>query len=87
MLSTPILIRLHGMPRWLFPFFTGMLLVGGLLVANAVIAAALLGLLLLLLIWLVALSWPLLSGAARLMRGAVLFGLLLVMISRAQGRL
>lgn len=82
-----MLLRLHGMPRWLFPFFTGMLLVAGLLVTNAVLAALALGLLLLLLLWLIALSWPLLTPIARLMRGAVLVGLLMVLVGRAQGRL
>lgn len=85
--SAPVLLRLHGMPRWLFPFVTGILLVGGLMVANPVIAAIFLSLLLLMLLWLIALSWPLLSPVARLMRGAVLLSLLMVIIARAQGRM
>lgn len=85
--STPVLLRLHGMPRWLFPFVTGILLVGGLLVANPVAAVVFLSLLLLMLLWLIALSWPLLSPVARLMRGAVLLSLLMVIVARAQGRM
>lgn len=85
--SAPLLLRLHGMPRWLFPFVTGVLLVVGLMVANPVIAAVFLSLLLLMLLWLIALSWPLLTPIARLMRGAVLLSLLLVIVARAQGRM
>ncbi|MHB0927807.1 MAG: DUF6703 family protein [Candidatus Nanopelagicales bacterium] len=85
--SAPVLLRLHGLPRWLFPLFTALLLVGGLVVGNAVIAAVLLSLLTLLLLWLVALSWPLLSPMARFMRLAVLVGLLLVTVNRARGRM
>ena len=54
--SAPILLRLHGMPRWLFPIFTALLLVGGLLINNTIIATALLGALTLILLWLVALG-------------------------------
>jgi len=85
--SAPILIRLHGMPRWLFPIFTAALLVGGLLIGNAVIAATLLGLLSLILAWLVALSWPILTIVARLMRLLVLGALIFVTISRARGQM
>lgn len=86
-LSAPVLLRLHGMPRWLFPFLTGILLVGGLMVTNLIIATIFLTLLMLMLLWLIALSWPLLSVVARLMRSAVLVSLLLVTIARAQGRM
>ena len=85
--STPILIRLHGMPRWLFPLLTAVLLVGGLLATNAVVAVVLLGLLMLLLLWLIALSWPLLTPVARLMRAAVVLSLAFVVVARAQGRM
>lgn len=86
-LSTPILLRLHGMPRWLFPFLTALLLVGGLLIGNTVIATTLLALLTLILLWLVALSWPILATVARIMRLLVLGALLYVTISRARGQL
>lgn len=85
--SAPILLRLHGLPRWLFPLLTAVLLVGGLMVPNAAIAAVLLSLLALLLGWLIALSWPLLSPLARLMRLAVLVGLGFVIVNRLQGRM
>lgn len=86
-LSTPILLRLHGMPRWLFPFLTALLLVGGLLIGNTIIATTLLALLTLILLWLVALSWPILATVARIMRLLVLGALLYVTISRARGQL
>lgn len=85
--SAPILLRLHGLPRWLFPLFTALLLLGGLMVGNAVLAAVLLSVLLLLLLWLIALSWPLLTPLARLMRLAVLVGLGFVIVNRLQGRM
>jgi len=86
-LSAPVLLRLHGMPRWVFPLLTGVLLVAGLLVPNPIAAAVFLSLLLLLLLWLIALSWPLLTPVARLMRGVVLVGLVMVIVGRAQGRM
>ncbi len=86
-ISAPIVLRLHGLPRWLFPLFTALLLVGGLMVANGAVGAILLSLLALLLLWLIALSWPLLSPLARLMRLAVLIGLCLVIVNRLQGRM
>lgn len=85
-LSTPALLRLHAMPRWAFPAFTALLLVGGLLVPNSAVAAVLLGLLALSLAWLVALSWPRLNALARLMRVAVIGGLVFVIVNRVQGR-
>ncbi len=86
-ISAPVLLRLHGLPRWLFPVFTALLLLGGLMVPSAAIAAFLLCLLLLLLLWLVALSWPLLTPLARVMRLAVLVGLGFVIVNRIQGRM
>lgn len=84
-LSAPALLRLHEMPRWIFPSLTALLLVGGLLVPNGIVAAVLLSLLLLLLLWLIALSWPLLRPFPRLLRLGVLGGLVLVIVGRARG--
>lgn len=86
-LSAPVLLRLHGWPRWVFPIFTALLLVGGLLVPNAVLAAVLLTLLTLILAWLVALSWPVISPLARLIRILVLGALVMVVIGRARGQM
>lgn len=85
--SAPILVRLHGLPRWLFPIVTAALLVGGLLVTIPAVAVVLLSLLALILLWLVALSWPILSPIARLMRLLVLGALVMVIVGRAQGRM
>lgn len=85
--STPILLRLHGWPRWTFPIFTALLLVGGLLVPNPVLAAVLLTLLTLILAWLVALSWPVISPLARLIRLLVLGALVMVVVGRARGQM
>lgn len=85
--SAPLLLRMHGLPRWLFPVFTALLLVGGLLVPNAIAATVLLSLLGLILLWLVALSWPILRPIARLMRVLVLGALVMVIVGRAQGRM
>lgn len=85
--SAPLLLRLHGTPRWAFPLLTAALLLGGLLVPTPWLAALLLALLMLLLAWLVALSWPLLSPTARIMRLLVLGGLGMVAYGRASGRM
>lgn len=85
--SAPILLRLHGMPRWIFPLFTGLLLVGGLLIPDPVLATLFLSLLLLLLLWLIALSWPLLTPVARVMRAVVVGVLAMTIIARAKGQM
>ena len=84
-LSAPALLRLHAMPRWTFPAVTALLLLGGLLTTNAVMSAVLLGILLALLLWLISLSWSLLSWTARLMRILVLGALAMVIAGRLQG--
>lgn len=83
--SAPVLLRLHGWPRWLFPVLTAGLLVGGLLVPNTVLATVLLALLSLILLWLIAMSWPVLKPLPRLMRVLVLGALVLVTVQRAGG--
>lgn len=71
-LSAPVLLFIHSLPRWVFPVFTALLLLGGLFVANGLIGGVLLLLLAVVLGWLVALSWSLLTPTARLMRVLVL---------------
>lgn len=85
--SAPILLRLHGWPRWLFPVFTALLLVGGLMVPNTILATVLLAVLSLILLWLIAISWPVLKPLPRLMRVLVLGALVLVTVQRAKGRM
>lgn len=84
--SAPVLLRMHGWPRWLFPIFTALLLVGGLVIPSAAVSAVLLSLLALVLLWLIALSWPILKPAPRIMRLLVLGALVLATVQRAQGR-
>lgn len=85
--SAPILLRLHGWPRWLFPIFTAALLLAGLLIPNPAVATVLLSVLALILGWLIALSWAILKPGPRVIRLAVLGVLLLAIVRRAQGRL
>lgn len=85
--SAPVLLRLHGLPRWLFPVFTAALLVGGLMVPNAIAAAALLAFLSLILLWLIAMSWPVLKPLPRLMRVLVFGALVMVTVQRARGHM
>lgn len=85
--STPILLRLHGWPRWLFPMFTAALLVGGLVLPNLALATLLLSLLSLILLWLIAISWPVLKPLPRLMRILVLGALVFATVQRARGRM
>ena len=81
-LSAPALQFLHGLPRWIFPVFTSLLLLGGLMVGNGIVGGLLLVIVGLLLLWLVLLSWNLLNGAARFTRVI----LLLMVFGYAVGR-
>ena len=66
--STPVLLWLHGKPRWVFPLLISLVLLGGLTVPNYVLGGALLTLVGLILTWLVALSWKLMALPAKAMR-------------------
>lgn len=66
--SAPILLFIHSLPRWVFPLFTGVLLLAGLFVPSGIIGGILLAMLGLILGWLVALSWPLLPNGSRIIR-------------------
>ena len=81
-ISAPVLLRLHALPRWAFPAFTAVLLVGGLVTTNVVISTMSFGLLTLFLGWLIALSWQILPWSARLMRLAVIGSLIFLCIDR-----
>ena len=69
------------------PLITAALLVAGLMVPNGALAALFLGLLMLMLLWLIALSWPVLTAPARFMRLGVIVALGLVTVQRALGRM
>lgn len=81
-LSAPILLFIHGLPRWVFPIFTAAILLAGLFISDGTIGAVFLVILGFILWWLVALSWRLLSGTARAMRTIVI----LVVFAYAYGR-
>lgn len=79
--SRPVLAWLTQRPSWLLPLTSVLLLLGGLLAPPAAgmpllfALAALLG-------WLTYLSWPKVAGGGRLMRVAVVAGLLALALSR-----
>ncbi len=82
--SAPALIVLHGLPRWLVPIAMGLLLLVGLLAPSIIGGIALLGLGVFL-GWLLAVSWPLVSGSARLVRLLVVAAVLGVGVARLVG--
>lgn len=65
--STPILVRLHGLPRWVVPVVMAALLVTGFALEGwpAALCLALVGLFLL---WLLLLSWPVLRPGSKAVR-------------------
>ena len=71
--SAPYLVRIHALPRWILPVFLTIILLIGLL-ANpnespglwiGFFALIFIGLIL---VWLLALSWPLLTRSSRVLR-------------------
>lgn len=66
-----LLLLLHQLPRWLVPVVLAALLLGGLALGGAgglallIVLAAVLG-------WFAYLSWPALTGQARLLRAAAI---------------
>lgn len=81
--------RLHAMPRWVLPLVTAGLLLFGLIappqwLALGVIAMAIVTLWV---VWLITLSWPLLSGFAKWIRVAMIGLLVVATFLRATGRL
>ena len=71
-ISAPILLFIHSLPRVVFPLFTAALLLGGLFATNSTIGGVLLLSVGLILGWLIALSWQLLTPTARVVRSLVL---------------
>ncbi|HWF80724.1 MAG TPA: DUF6703 family protein [Streptosporangiaceae bacterium] len=79
--SATSLLWLHQLPRWLLPVLTAGLLVAGFAVGGLGGAVALCGLAVVL-GWLAAISWPRLSAQGRLLRIAVICGVLAVALLR-----
>jgi positive regulator of sigma E activity len=84
--SAPLLLRIHALPRYVFPLFTLVLLLLGLFLSNGVLGGIFLLLLGLALGWLIALSWQLLTPSAKLMRAILLFVVVGYAVSRMAGR-
>lgn len=84
--SAPLLLKIHAMPRYVFPLFTLVLLLLGLFLANGVLGGIFLLLLAVALGWLIALSWQLLTPSAKLMRSILLFVVIGYAVSRIAGR-
>lgn len=80
----PLLIRVNRMPRWLLAAVLVVLLLLGLLLTTPwaglflLVVAAFLG-------WLLALSWPLVDGWGRLLRGLAVLVLLVAGVLRLVG--
>jgi hypothetical protein len=85
--SAPILLRIHSWPRFVFPLLLASVLLAGLFLSHPIISTALLGLVSLTLLWLVALSWPLLTSGQRLIRTLLVAALIFYAVSRATGSL
>jgi len=71
--SAPFLVRLHSLPRWVLPVVLTVVLLIGLLANPAQPAGFWIGFFALLfiglvLVWLLALSWPLLSRSSKVLR-------------------
>ncbi len=85
--SAPILLFIHGLPRFVFPLFTAALLLIGLFSANSVIGGIFLMLVGTIIGWLVTLSWKLLPVGARLIRLALVLMIFGYALGRITGRL
>jgi hypothetical protein len=83
--SATSLLWLHQLPAWLLPVLAAGLLVAGFAVGGVGGAVALCGLAVVL-GWLAAVSWPRLSGQGRLLRVAVVCGVLAIAVFRALHR-
>ena len=84
--SAPLLLKIHSLPRFVFPLFTLVLLLLGLFLESGVLGGIFLIALALALGWLVALSWQLLTPSARLMRSLLLLIVTGYAVARMLGR-
>jgi hypothetical protein len=86
--SAPALVTLHNMPRWIVPVLMAILLFLGLILSGpyAWIGTAMLVIVGFFVLWLSALSWPILTGSARLMRVLVTGAVFGVAVLKALGR-
>lgn len=80
------MLKIHSLPRIVFPLFTMALLLAGLFVSNGVVGGLLLIALGGVLGWLVALSWTLITPTAKLVRSLLVIFVLAYAIGRMTGR-
>ena len=85
--SAPILLRIHSWPRFVFPLLLASVLLGGLFISQPLISTALLSLVAITLVWLITLSWPLLTGGQRLIRTLLVIALFIYAFGRFNGSL
>lgn len=85
--STPILLKIHSWPRFVFPLLLASVLLGGLFSTTPLLSGVLLAIVALVLLWLVALSWPLLTGGQRLIRSLLVLALIFYTVARFNGSL
>lgn len=84
--SAPLLVYLSRLPKWMVPAAMIVLVILGL-AAPPDIGAVAFVLLAIFVSWLAFLSWPVLSGGARLLRVFVIAILLLAVVARLDGAL
>lgn len=85
--SAPILLRIHSWPRFVFPLLLASVLLGGLFISQPLISTALLSLVAITLVWLITLSWPLLTGGQRVIRTLLVIALIFYAFGRLNGSL
>lgn len=85
--SAPILLRIHSWPRFVFPLLLASVLLGGLFITEPLLSTTLLGLVGLTLLWLITLSWPLLTLGQRLIRTLLVLALFFYAFARFKGSL
>ena len=84
--SAPVILTLNRLPRLLVPILLAVVLVAGLLVPNGIVGGLLLLVVGAFLAWLVALSWPVIAGAARLIRVVTVVAVVGIAVLRLTGR-
>lgn len=84
----PLLVMMHSMPRWVLPVGLALSLFFGLVLSEtwAWLGAVLLFVVAVFLGWLLALSWPMLSGTSRVIRLAVVLSIVGVAVLKLLGR-
>lgn len=87
-LSTPLLARMHALPRWIMVVLPAVVLLAGLVLTGdwGWLGALALLLVAVFLGWLLALSWPVLNPGSRLIRGITVLAVAGLAYFKATGR-